>query len=52
MPLYEQANLKVITCFQKLEIILIFFHGDDNDDDDCCYLIFSLFFILFVYFGL
>ena len=34
MPLYEQANLKVITCVQRLEIIRIFFHGDDNDDDD------------------
>ena len=34
MPLYEQANLKVITCVQKLEIIRIFFHGDDDDDDD------------------
>ena len=34
MPLCEQANLKVITCVQKLEIIRIFFHGDDNDDDD------------------
>ena len=32
--LYEQANLKVITCVQKLEIIRIFFHGDNNDDDD------------------
>ena len=32
--LYEQANLKVITCVQKLEIIRIFFHGDDDDDDD------------------
>ena len=34
MPLYEQANLKVITCVQKLKIIRIFFHADDNDDDD------------------
>ena len=34
MSLYEQANLKFITCVQKLEIIRIFFHGDDNDDDD------------------
>ena len=25
MPLYEEANLKVITCVQKLEIIRIFF---------------------------
>ena len=33
MSLYEQANLKVITCVRKLEIIQIFFHGDDNDDD-------------------
>ena len=32
MPLYEQANLKVITWVQKLEIIRIFFHGDDDDD--------------------
>ena len=34
MPLYEQANLKVITCVQRLEIIRIFFHCDNNDDDD------------------
>ena len=34
MPFYEQTNLKVITCVQKLEIIRIFFHGDDDDDDD------------------
>ena len=34
MPLYEQANLKVITCVQKLEIIRIFFHGDNNDEDE------------------
>ena len=34
MPLFEQANLKVITSVQKLEIIRIFFHGDNNDDDD------------------
>ena len=34
MSLYEQANLKVITCVQKLEIIRIFFHDDDDDDDD------------------
>ena len=40
MPLYEQANLKVITCVQKLEIIRIFFYG--NDDDDDYYLIFLI----------
>ena len=34
MPLFEQANLKVITSVQKLEIIRIFFHGDDNDEDE------------------
>ena len=32
--MYEQANLKVIACVQKLKIIRIFFHGDNNDDDD------------------
>ena len=42
--LYEQANLKVITCVQKLEIIRIFFHGDDNDDDD------DLIFLIIFYF--
>ena len=25
MPLYEQANLNIITCVQRLEIIRIFF---------------------------
>ena len=37
MPFYEQTNLKVITCVQKLEIIRIFFHDDDNYDDDYYY---------------
>ena len=41
MPLYEQANLKVITCVQKLEIIRIFFFYG-NDDDDDYYLIFLI----------
>ena len=34
MPLFEQANLKVITSVQKLEIIRFFFHGDNNDEDE------------------
>ena len=47
VPLYEQANLKVITCVQKLGIIRIFFHGDDDDDDDDdYYLIFLIIFHL------
>ena len=44
MPLYEQANLKVITCVQKLEIIRIFFHDDDDDADDNDDLIFLIIF--------
>ena len=44
MPLYEQANLKVITCVQRLEIIRIFFHGDDNDNDDDDLIIFLIIF--------
>ena len=52
MPLYEQANLKVITCVQKLEIIRIFFHDDDDDADDNDDLIFLIIFHLFVYFCL
>ena len=48
MPLYEQANLNIITCVQKLEIIRIFFHGDDDDhDDDLIFLIFFHFICLF-----
>ena len=43
MPLYEQANVKVITCVQKLEIIRIFFHGDDDDD----YYYYLMFLIIF-----
>ena len=47
MPLFEQANLKVITCVQKEEIIRIFFHGDDNDDDDDDCYYYLIFLIIF-----
>ena len=50
MPLYEQANLKVITCVQKLEIIRIFFMLMMMMM--MIIYFFSLFCTLFVYFGL